>query len=438
MRTVTIENFKSFRHAELPLAPLTLLIGANASGKSNAIEALQLLHWLAGGQRLGQFLSAVRDGDVHIRGGVADLTYRGAGGDIGLGCTLEAVGEDPALALTIRLSAEGGTLRVRFEELDAPDLKTEVPLYRVEQPARPDGSEMEVAYNNFARGHQKPRIACIDQQAVFTQLITPARFGAKHAKAQAIIPAAAARVRATLEDILFLDPIPARMRDYRFVDERQLRGDGANLSSVLYHLCTERGEGAKVLEFVQSLPEQDVIAVDFVATPRNEVMLKLTESFGGVSRDYDAPLLSDGTLRVLAIAAALLSVDPGSFVVIEEIDNGVHPTRAELLLSNIRGVAEARDLRVLLTTHNPALLDALPLGAVPDVVVAYRDLAEGDSRLVRLETLADYPELMAQGPLGRLVTQGTLDRYLKHRPLPAQRLANFARWLEAAEAAMGA
>ena len=51
-------------------------------------------------------------------------------------------------------------------------------------------------------------------------------------------------------------------------------------------------------------------------------MVKLTETFGGSATEYDATLLSDGTLRVLAIAAAVLSAPEGSIVVIEEIDNG--------------------------------------------------------------------------------------------------------------------
>jgi hypothetical protein len=100
-------------------------------------------------------------------------------------------------------------------------------------------------------------------------------------------------------------------------------------------------------------------------------------------------------------------------VVIEEIDNGVHPSRAGKLLADIQRIARQRSLRVLLTTHNPALLDALPLEALPDTVACYRDPQEGDSRLIRLADLESYPELVAQGPLGRLVTQGILDRYLK-------------------------
>ena len=46
LSSFTIQNFKSYRDATLKLAPLTVLIGANASGKSNAIEGLRLLSWI--------------------------------------------------------------------------------------------------------------------------------------------------------------------------------------------------------------------------------------------------------------------------------------------------------------------------------------------------------------------------------------------------------
>ena len=273
-----------------------------------------------------------------------------------------------------------------------------------------------MAYNNFARGGKKPRITCIDQQAIFTQLSTPARFGSEHERSQKEIPAATDRVRRTLEAVLFLDPIPGRMRDYSFIVDRVLRGDGANVSSVLYELCQQPAGKQRVLDFVRSLPEQDIQDIDFLEGPRREVMVRLTETFGGQARATEAALLSDGTLRVLAVTAALLSVPEGSLVVIEEIDNGVHPSRAATLLKNIQSTANQRKLRVLLTTHNPALLDAIPVESIPHVVACYRDAQQGDSRLARLQDLESYPELMAQGPVGRLVTRGILDRFLKSPP----------------------
>ena len=67
LSSFTIENFKSYRDATLELAPLTALVGANASGKSNAIEAMRLLSWMAAGDRLGSIRHALQE-DRGIRG----------------------------------------------------------------------------------------------------------------------------------------------------------------------------------------------------------------------------------------------------------------------------------------------------------------------------------------------------------------------------------
>jgi predicted ATPase len=184
---------------------------------------------------------------------------------------------------------------------------------------------------------------------------------------------------------------------------------------------------------IASFPEQNITGVEFIETPRGEVMVRLTETFGPRERPVDAPLLSDGTLRVLAVAAALLSAPEGSMVVIEEIDNGVHPSRAHRLMRDIRAIASERKLRVLLTTHNPALMDALPDEALGDVVFCYRDPAEGDSRLVRLKDLERAPSLLAQGTLGDLVTRGVLDRFVKDRPAPDEERRRHRAWLKELE-----
>ena len=60
------EDFKSYREARFPLAPLTLLIGTNASGKSNALEGIRFLSWLSKGQRLDDALRSVQEDDITI------------------------------------------------------------------------------------------------------------------------------------------------------------------------------------------------------------------------------------------------------------------------------------------------------------------------------------------------------------------------------------
>jgi len=311
------------------------------------------------------------------------------------------------------------------------DLKESVPLYQIDGEPNPHTDEISVAYNNFSRGKNKPHIPCSNRQAVFYQLETPGRFDKAHDKSQKIIPAVTKSLRETLRNIVFLDPRPALMRDYVYAKDDDINENGSNLSAVLYGIC-QRGEGAKqeLLEFIRSLPEQDITDIQFIETERRDVMLRLEETFGDQKRTIDAPLLSDGTLRVLAIGATLLTASKGALVVVEEIDNGVHPSRADTLVKQIEAIASKRELRVLLTSHNPALLDALPDTALADVLCCYRDPKQGDSRLVRLGDLERYPELVAQGPLGQLMTRRILERFLKDDSTSEQRQSAALSWLE--------
>lgn len=57
-------------------------------------------------------------------------------------------------------------------------------------------------------------------------------------------------------------------------------------------------------------------------------------------------------------------------------------------------------------------MNALTPKALAAAVVCYRDSA-GNSRLIRLEDLPRYPELLAQGRLGDVATSGVLDRFVK-------------------------
>ena len=125
----------------------------------------------------------------------------------------------------------------------------------------------------------------------------------------------------------------------------------------------------------------------------------------------------------------MLSATEGSLVVIEEIDNGVHPSRAKHLLASIRNIAEQRNLRVLLSTHNPALMDALPDEAIGDVVFCYRHPEQGDSCLVRMSDIYDFPRLISQGSLGQLVTAGIVERFVKSPLTPEIKKQQALDWL---------
>ncbi len=423
---LTLTNFKSYREAVLPLAALTFMVGANASGKSNMLEAMRLLNWLAKGSRLEDIARIIEGGDAIVRGQSRDL-FRDTAQPFTLGLHLAGAPQGWG-DFEISIGLQSDQLVIAGEKVTQPTQK--VPLYTVDTAPNMHTDEISVAYNNFKQDKNKPHIPCSNRQAIFFQLETPGRFEAKHTDSQRIIPAVTKALRETLRQIVFLDPRPSLMRDYAYARDDTLREDGSNLSAVLFKIAQTEAGAQHVLNFIRSLPEQDIAALQFIKTERQDVMVRLVESFGTQQRTVDAPLLSDGTLRVLAVGAALLTAPPGALVVIEEIDNGVHPSRAELLVRQIRQIATDRHLRVLLTSHNPALLDALPDESLADVVCCYRDPQQGDSRLVRLGDMDRYPELVAQGPLGQLMTRRVLDRFVKDRTSAEQRQAQALSWLD--------
>lgn len=422
LESIFIENFKSYKKQTLHLAPLTLLIGANASGKSNAIEAFRFLSWLTEGQKLSTLKHAINESEKLIRGNIQELFYL----DETVFSLGSVINQKEWNTLNISITIRDNELHICQEKITQPNSST--PLYEIKKESIGLSNDVQVAYNNFVRGQHKPTISCTDQIAIMNQLVSSAIFAKKYKKSQTIIPKITNKFQEILGETLFLDPIPTKMRSDSYPDKK-IQTDGSNLAGVLYYLCEKEFIKQQLLEFVKSLPEQYITDIR-CNVQRSKAYFELEETFGKDKKLWSAELLSDGTLRVLAIAAALLSVKEGTTVVIEEIDNGIHPSRAKQLMQTITKYAEERNLRLLLSTHNPALMDALPDSALGDVVFCYRDKLEGDSRLVRLADLPNYPELLVQGTLGDLVTQGILDRFVKNPVSAEEKKQKALDWLK--------
>ena len=427
LTSFTLENFKSFREpATLPLAPLTMLAGANASGKSNLVEALRLLRLIAEGNKLSRVFKVLRHERFPIRGTARDLAFEGRD-RFTLSCrTADEKWND--YSITLGRSCGDADFHIAHERIAIAGSEGDIPLLNG-TPAPPNfklnkfdfstggGMFLDIGISILPGIKTLPRM---ENDHVTNEIREVSTFYAH-----------------CLSDTVFLDMRPHVMRHYSFKSEISLGENGENLSGVLYNLCLHKENRQRLLELIATLPEQAISDIDFIETPRNEAMVILTETFGGRETTYDASLLSDGTLRVLAIAAAALSAKEGSLVVIEEIDNGIHPSRAEGLLRRLSDIAKERSLRLLLTTHNPALLDALPQEAVPDVVFCFRHPETGASRLTRLSDLPDYSGLVARGGIGSLMTQGIVDRFVKNPRTPDEKRRQALAWLEEVRAETG-
>ena len=427
--SITIKNFKSYKEATLPLAPLTLLIGANASGKSNAIEAFRFLSWVAGGERLSTLKNRVNDSDKIIRGNVSDLPFRET--------------EQFVLSFSADSSNYESIFNIRFNEIyfgfEIIETENENFIFTFDDVAD-DGIyvSQESLSNNFAIDENKTifSIKNSDYSDVFNLSKELLSFFLKENGSPYKIEKIYNDInflKSLILNAYFFDFVPSQMR-YESLSEKDLRSNGQNLAGVLHYLCEKDRHASdnktKLLNLIKSLPEQNIIDIKFYVDHRERVEFALIENFANTPKEFPMDLLSDGTLKVLAIATALLSVPIGSTLVIEEIDNSIHPSRAHDILSLMRQYAEERGLKLLLSTHNPALMDAIPDEALADVVFCYRDPRQGDSRLLRLGDLDDYVGLVVQGSLGDLVTRGIVERFVKHPKTKEEKKKQALDWLK--------
>lgn len=75
--------------------------------------------------------------------------------------------------------------------------------------------------------------------------------------------------------------------------------------------------------------------------------------------DYSSRIVSEGTLRILALCAIAVNPWGGSLVAFEEPENGVHPRRLELIAQLLLSLANEQRRQVVVTTHSPLFCDAV-------------------------------------------------------------------------------
>lgn len=427
----TFQNFKSFADAKIDLShPLTVLIGKNGSGKTNVIEGIELLGELARGRPLHEISDIGRGGGFEVRGGLAGCARNGQGQQFGLGWKGEVNSGKSKRQLDYSLKILNQVeSRVVSESLIYGGRKIFCTLDE-DKNIETVKKEIPVQYDNFVRGVTKSIVNISSEQAILSQYTHFAsRVVIKKWDDQSGFPVL--QFRDYLYDICVFDPQPKLMRTYERVGNHTLMSNGSNLSAVLYALngdaIEQRSARDRILNCIRQLPEEPFARFDFEVTRLNDVMFGLQTTAGEPM--IDARLLSDGTLRCLAVLAAVETVAENSRVIIEEFDNGLHPSRVGMLTQAIWETAKRRNLNVLVTTHNPATLDSLTPEQLQGVVVCFWDKAQKASRLLPLLEIPKADVLLERGQLGDLVTQRILEQHLEPGFAEAQQKKAKA-WLE--------
>jgi predicted ATPase len=408
-------NFKNYSEAEIDLfSSFTLLIGKNGSGKSNLIEGVELLAALAEGRPLHEMVEgkSYSSSGYSVRGGIHSCVKFGEKNfSLGFKGYYKFDGRAQKFDYRITISVDPYPVIVG-EHLMLGDRK----IFFAECDLSARDGLLSVQYDNFARGGTKPQKKLYGDRSVisrYEELTEGNESGDKTRKLKAVQMVAA--IRRYLQSSFVFDPSPKLMRDYTRVGQNVLLKDGSNISAVLYSMIRPDGEASaldNVLSVIRQIPEEPFLEFDFVTTSQHDVLLTLKS--GDIS--VDARLISDGTLRAMAVITALESIGNGSRVVIEEFDNGLHPSRAAVLIEAIGEVVARKKLNILLSTHNPASLNSLTTEWLEKVHVCYWDPEKRSSRLVKLLEIPDVDSLLeSNGGLGDLVTRSVFEKHLTPR-----------------------
>ena len=409
--SLRLKNFKNFTDETLYLGPLTIIVGANASGKSNLRDAFQFLQGIG----LGLTLSEVIDGRFGPGGQVLWSGIRGPGIELfrfeqdtfALQVSLEVDGTQVEYSIEVGKGFDSvDFFRVVREEFRVAGQWIYTSHPGVGDAVHHQGDDTHLLLRMAKGAGQRRlghRIAARPNQPALTQIHEHRHILRTH-------KTYAAAIRFALSNMRFLDPSPERMRMPAFPGQTVLGDRGEHLPAVLKTLCEDPDLGPTLTDWINELTPMDIQDLVFPPDPlTHEIRLAIVERDGNRVSAYG---ISDGTLRFLAMLAALLGPSAEGLLFFEEIDNGLHPSRLYLLLDLLKVTTDERQVQVVTTTHSPAILAKVDGDTFEDIVVVCRRSDAPSAVIRRLADLPDAQELRVSQGMDRLHASGWMEDIL--------------------------
>ncbi len=324
LESVSVHGFRSLADVELTnLGDVTVLIGANGSGKSNVIRFFEMLSWMVRSQKLEEF--------VNRHGGADDQLFMGNK-------------VTPRMEADIRLKTEAGINEYSFAlSYGAPDR-----FVFTDERLRFSSSDREgqAPWQSFGSGHTESRI---------------------HAAAQGELPEVNQTTARVIRHLLqgcgtfqFHDTSAgAAMKQHWDVSEnRILRGHGGNLGAVLLRLKDDYPDR---LDWIENNIRRVLPSFDRFVLEEEHGRVLLRWRAANSDKTFGAHLTSDGSLRFFSLVT-LLNLPPEmlpSVALIDEPELGLHPSAVTLVGSMIDALAS--QCQVIVATQSPQLVNCFGL-----------------------------------------------------------------------------
>lgn len=377
-----IDGFKTFRNFQMEFAPLTVVAGTNASGKSNLFDALQLLSRMVEHDLKTAFedqrgdpteLFTVYDEDL-----MSDKIFLAAEMLVNKKVK-DKFGGEAALKYT-RLRYEIRILR-RMNDRKISELVVVHESLMAMKHKQDDWVKNNI-HKNFVEDW-RPKVESGKRGVPYIETendrISLRQDGSGGMKKEFPLPNIFQSIITIVNSVDFPHVLAAKeeIQNWRFLqlnpedlrmpsgylDKNIITHSGKNLSAALNRIKHSDRFALKNIErrLNNVLPNiRKIEVVDDVAG--RQYVLKITNQDGRV---FSSRVLSEGTLRLLTLCTFLFDPEFGGVLCFEEPENGVHPGRikytAELLADIASDFADTEQLlnQVIVNTHSPVLLKAI-------------------------------------------------------------------------------
>ena len=348
LKSIHIENYLSLRDVTLPFKPLTVLVGPNASGKSNVLGALRLLNRMMTREELPSV-------DV-----IRDSLWAGEGSHIAF--QLQAEVGKTSTVYELGLAAEVGNPSVD-EKLSVKEVQV-ISIRSGEGVVQDENSENETPYRSS-------KLA----------LKSAGDYGHKP-----ITSALTGFIKAWKFYNFRPEPIRKYLTEYSLVtkglsESPQLNRSGFRLPEVLSYWHKNTPE--RFHNVSESLEASTNFRID-QRTTNGELELCLLEGYKNPIPLADA---SDGTLRLIAYYTLLNLPKLPPLIAIEEPERNLHPGALTDIAKVLEQIAERS--QVIITTHSSQLLDAFNLENLSDSlgILLLRNLPGRGTEVLNLENI---------------------------------------------------
>ncbi len=348
LKKLAIRGFKSLADTSIEFPRLAVLFGPNAAGKSNLLDAVQALSRIGTLRTLSDALADP------IRGYPIEAFSFPAGGlqqllgvpraSFSLEADLTAGKDKDSYRFRIEIAMEPGSGRLSVADEYLAQLGA-----KGEPRGKPAIERVESHLH--IRRKSKPAHPRVEPLGLNHSILSDPRLGGLEYRALE-------RTRQELSGwrTYYLDPRVA-MRAARPPSEVEDIGVlGGEIAPFLYRL---RAEYPKHFQAIARTLRSLVPSVEDLAVDLDERRGTLDILVRQSGIDYSSRIVSEGTLRVLALCAIAVNPWSGSLLAFEEPENGVYPQRLELIAQLLVSLALEQDRQVVVTTHSPLFCDAV-------------------------------------------------------------------------------